>query len=38
MTDLGSFYPGAFRIPSAGRWILSVTIGADTGCFMVTVS
>lgn len=38
MTDLGSFYPGAFRIPSAGRWILRVTIGNETGCFVVTVS
>ncbi|MDQ2848492.1 MAG: hypothetical protein M3Y77_19590 [Actinomycetota bacterium] len=38
MTDLGSFYPGGFRLPSAGRWILSVTIGDDTGCFLVAVS
>lgn len=31
--NLPVFYPGALHLPSAGRWRLTVSIGADTGCF-----
>lgn len=32
----GLFYPGVIRLPKPGSWRLIVTIGADTGCFLVT--
>lgn len=33
VSDLPLFYPGELRLPSAGRWRLTVEIGRDTGCF-----
>jgi hypothetical protein len=32
------FYPSGFSLPSAGRWLLTVTSASDWGCFIVTVS
>jgi len=32
-----AFYPSGFSLPSAGRWLLTVTSGNDWGCFIVTV-
>jgi hypothetical protein len=32
-----AFYPTAFVLPSAGRWVLTVTSAKDWGCFVVTV-
>ena len=32
-----AFYPTAFSLPSAGRWLLIATSANDWGCFIVTV-
>jgi len=32
---LALFFPGALRLPQAGNWRLEVTIGNDTGCFLI---
>ncbi len=32
---LALFFPGALRLPHAGNWRLEVTIGNDTGCFLI---
>lgn len=29
------FYPGTVRLPEQGAWRITVTIGPDTGCFLV---
>lgn len=34
----GLFFPGAIRLPRKGTWRIRVTIGADSGCFLMTVS
>lgn len=33
----GLFFPGSFHLPGTGTWKISVTIGPDTGCFLVKV-
>lgn len=33
----GLFFPGLFRLPARGTWSIAVTIGADSGCFLVHV-
>ena len=38
VADLQLFYPGLVRLPEPGRWKLTVTIGQDTGCFVVAVA
>lgn len=32
---LALFFPGALRLPHVGNWRLEVTIGNDTGCFLI---
>lgn len=34
--DPRAFFQGTYRLPSAGRWRLTVTIGDASGCFLVT--
>lgn len=34
----GLFFPGAIRLPRTGTWRITVTIGADSGCFLMIVS
>lgn len=31
------FFPGALRLPTKGPWRIEVTIGDDTGCFLLTI-
>lgn len=33
----GLFFPGLFRLPARGTWSIDVTIGSDSGCFLVHV-
>lgn len=33
----GLFFPGSLRLPEPGTWKLTVTIGPDSGCFLIRV-
>lgn len=35
VSNMAIFYPGALRLPEPGEWRITVTIGPDTGCFLV---
>lgn len=32
-----NFWPGLLRLPGAGRWRVTISIGPDTGCFLIDV-
>jgi hypothetical protein len=38
VAGLQLFYPGLVRLTEPGRWKLTVTIGQDSGCFVVAVA
>jgi hypothetical protein len=31
------FYPGTLRLPTEGSWRIEISIGADSGCFLLTI-
>lgn len=33
----GLFFPGVFSLPGPGTWTITVSIGPDSGCFLVRV-
>jgi hypothetical protein len=35
--DGSLFYPGVLRLPTGGSWRIEVSIGADSGCFLLTI-
>jgi hypothetical protein len=35
--DGAFFFPGALRLPTGGSWRIEVSIGADSGCFLLTI-
>jgi hypothetical protein len=35
--DGAFFFPGALRLPIGGSWRIEVSIGADSGCFLLTI-